>query len=387
MSVVMHHFLDVCLSAPNQRYTGVTLRMSKFLAAALLLVLTQAVVAEDFSIVLDPATGLKPDSPAMSDRLLTEKEPRLLRQYSPLSEPKRFIGSSLKDAPDTKSFILLFEKPSSVSYRSIQLGYPTNAPGKLVRVPYTGIVAVQPFSLWHLSDAGDKPTLLGRGFYWGRATPIKITKPGSEPEFVFVNRSVEEMTHLAVANQFSAYPSLLADCWSPNVVVQKPTLNVTPQRILEWGRRPTAPPSAFDRPIKSNEFFTPAASLVVRTTYKPSRFSKDPDGNPVAELDLDNRLPVAAHGSLECRQEYSATHRDNHTATPPRVLKQSIRYRFHLQPGEKAVAKFPLPPGTDSRTLADLVIEVSPQSSYLGDYLKKSESPPKPEPAKRRRKK
>lgn len=352
-------------------------RAQKFCTVAFMLAFTPVLLGEDFYIVLHPATGLAPDSAVMAERLLKEREPRLLHQYSE-SQPKRLAGTSVKDAPNTKSFIVVMEKPSGVAYEAVQLGRTHE--GTQVRVPYTGVVAVEPFSIWQRADAGKAPVLLGRGFYWGRATQIKITKPGSTDfEFVKIDRSVDEMIHMAVADQFNTYPSLLADCWSPSVVAQPPTLNVTAQRILEWGKMPTQPPSAMNlSPLEQrnvrDKYFTPAAMLVVRTTYKPSRITRNADRSPVVELDLNNRLPVAAHGSLECRQEYTATHRDNHTPAPPRVLKQSIQYRFRLQPGEKDVARFVLPAGTDSQTLGDLVIAIDPKNSYLGDHLKKSES-------------
>jgi hypothetical protein len=267
---------------------------------------------QQFTVVVHPKYGVEGNELTLSDSL--EDMPSLYVN----GKLQVVVGKSAKDAPATRGYILELEEPTINAFTGSQTGSP---PAELRRVTmlYKGVYVIMPFTLWHRA-AGGEPVSLGHGFVWNRVAQVKYRgNDGAVDRYEFVNQSQEQMIRIALIEKFDEFFGRLSAAWSPNVI------NQTPQPIPNEKQV-----AAMLRDQEDGAVHAP--KLHGEIIYRPSRVSSDANGNAVVEVDLWNRLPVRAHGTVETRSPSGLPF----NAAPP-FHKSNVR--FDLAPGEKSVAR------------------------------------------------
>jgi hypothetical protein len=282
--------------------------------------------------------------------------------------PPSFVnGKAAKDAPDRRGFIVVMEEPVVNAFTSVKSGTPVGEKRE-VTTPYKGVYVIMPYSFWH-RQAGAEPVLLGRGYVWDKVTQIKtLSFTSSDEKWKVVDYSQEEMVRMAAQESIEKVFVDLADAWSPSVVDQKPQPQTTQKQAAEML-------------VEAISSSLHAPELHGGTYFRPSRVRKGEDGNMVIELDLLNRLPVRAHGNIDCRAPSPAKKPDNPLAVR---LKGAMDWHFanagfDLAPGEKAVITFTLEDtkGMDLASFKNAELSIAGTSSALGGR-KKDASDEKP---------
>jgi hypothetical protein len=248
--------------------------------------------------------------------------------------PKVVAGAGLKDVPRTgECFVLEFPATKVTAIPSSILGTPDGekAPRK---IPFNMAAFEQPFKLWYCKDADAEPELLGQGTAFGTESPVR---PAGKDKIAILKGPLSEIAGLGLGEMHPKIGEHLSKTHGDRVIVGKPIAGS--MRITRKGDREDVLPWPL---------------------FKPSRVVADADGNTVVEVDLHNRLPVLAACSLGRGMSAAESAA---FAKLPKEQQRSIPctlLHIELEPGEKATARFVVPPMPNGlKMAADSTISIT----------------------------
>ena len=341
--------------------------------ASVCLLCTGTARAERLVVVAHPDTGLA----AEDVQFQKENETGYLKALTLL--PPLFVSSAdVKEAPGERAFVLVLDKPKMQVVTHTSHLIPDGAKSDKTREYHTlSVVATVAYTLSYRSEAGGALAELGKGVVWGKASQMNLNEDEEADHYEKVpykisSETPEQLTRRAVRDAIQDIPRLVSHAVAPNVLVPKTEPCASSDEVLGWAKKiPDISSWKIETKVTNhsrrdmlktratNNFSqlkpAPVFSSKYEAQFHPSRVVKNADGSLAVEVDLWNRLPVRVVGGLsrhaseeeEKLQDISSAaapvtskRADVYTAT----LERAVDATFDLEPGEKKVASFHIPP-------------------------------------------
>lgn len=294
--------------------------------------------------------------------------------------PPLFVPSAdVKDAPGDRAFVLVLGKPGTQIVNHLSRLVPGGSGNDQTREYRTiSVVAAMGFALCYREEPGGPLAELGRGVVWREASQMNLDEDENANHYERVPYKIsqetpEELTRRALQLAVQDIPRLVSHIVTPNVLVPKAEPCASAEQVLAWAKKI---PEEYSWKINTrvtshgrhgmlathatNNFArlkpAPAYSGTYEAKFHPSRVNRNQDGSLTVEVDLWNRMPIRVAGRMrrDASEEEEALRDISSEAAPVTAEKKSSRFMalwdlaisatFDLEPGEKGVATFHIPP-------------------------------------------